>query len=183
MQELRTTRKGVDSLSRRPAPVTGTGTISAYLDDWDYEGSGNLVPTSTWTAVAGGTGADLRYFTEVFKMGSDWGHDFDIGEINRADGALYVVTGTVTFGGAVDSDDTLMLGINFGSSERHVFDHVSRDNTYFRVTGTAEWASNLSTFPASLSVWHNHGSDITIASARMHVRRFELLAGGEYENR
>lgn len=156
----------------------------AYLDDWDFEGDGALIPTDTWADVANASSPpDIRYFTEVFKADASWGHIFDAGQLSRLDAAVYEAHGMVTFGGDVDDDDNLKLGINFGAAIRHVFDVTARDNSIFRVTGSAVHFGNLSTFPASLSVWHDHGSDITLTSARLLVIRHRLLSSGGFENR
>ncbi len=158
---------------------------TAALYDWDWSGNGNLVTTGTWTSVAGGSGGDTRFYTTSFVRGN-WGTDFDSGQIVSGSGGviggIWVASGTVTFSGGVDSDDTLMLGVNFGST-RYPFSHIARDNTYFTVSGTVMEIADINTFPISLSVWHNHGSSITIAAARLHAYFVTLTGAGETTTR
>ncbi len=168
-----------DQIFRRPAPQPVGDYSCAYFDEYGYEGDGSLITTNTWTEVAGGTDPDIRYFTEFFRSGDEWGHDFDSGLITNNTPAIYLATGTVTFGGPISVTTTLELGIQWGAGDRHPFALVQSDNVHFRVTGTAQWAGDIVN-GVHLLVWHNEGSDIELDTARLHVERFCLLADGEY---
>ena len=161
-----------------PSIAGAGGTTAAYLDDFNFAGTGASVSTGTWQDVATGTGANQRYLNEFFKTDDDWGRNFAAGRITRTESALYVFIAYVDLDVIPGTTIGVMISISGGEDYVNTETAVA-GNT--RVATAIERGGNLSG-GAILKCYHNSAGARDLLEARLHVRRYELLSAGTFED-
>lgn len=181
------TQRGVDSLSKRPAPEvpTSAGAVPMIrLYSWNYD-TVNTVPESTWTNVCGLASSD-GYFESVFHS-NDWttGWNFDAGSINMAQSWDHILHGWVQFWEDGVDGEQRWVALNFGSSLRHVQEYVADADSYLNLAlHLPVHTAYFGTATVGLEVWHEgSGGDLTIRGAELAVYRILKETDGTIEDR
>ena len=177
----------IRQLERRPAPEVGEPVESVHLYAWNYD-STNVATADAWTPVANFAGGG-GFFEEIWyskPAGEDtFNATFNDGLISNANISLYQLMGWVQFNEDSAAGDQVIVGINFGSSDRYLNEYTwqtdSLAESQEKMVVVCPRLSALSS--VFLEVWHNSTGTRTIRDAQFQAHKFGLLADGHTEVR